>query len=270
MVLSIGIILSSVFLYFRNPTRFQSSSGDRSFVPSFIEGSANEPSNDTMETLDPETAIGIVRAALGNRDASLVEGFFILGSSAGTPQEAIAILDILKTNEGSPDGLEPLGGRLTSGRLAEEVVVTSVKDGRMSIRLAQLFLVGGRWRIDLDSYTRHANPSWEDILGRKCDAATVRVFVASDSYYNGERYVEVLWKCYALISPDIDEILFGYAARGSEQEKALDAILAKEEELHKATIKILTKTKQRRVQFEISRVFADDWSVGEPYLDESF
>lgn len=269
MVISVVIILTAVILYFQNAARFQSASGDRSFVPSFIEGSANESSSHEMESLDPDVAVEIVRSALENRDTKQVENLFIFGSSAGSPQEVIALLDKLDAKEGSPDGLEPLGGKLASGRLAEEVMVTSERDGRMSNRLAQLFLKDGKWRIDLDSFARHADPGWEDILGQRCDVATVRVFVTADDYYNGDRYGEKSWRCYALISPDVDEILFGYAARGSAQEKAMDWILSKEEEVHRAALRILIPKIKGRMQFEISQVIADDWFIGETEFDES-
>lgn len=265
MVISVGIILAAVILYIRNTHRSQSSNGDPSFVPGLIEGWAD----DTMETLKPDMAVEIVRAALGNRDPMLVADFFSFGCSAGDTQEVITLLEDLHTNEGSPDGLESLGGKLASGRLAEEVMVTSEKDGRMSKRLVQLFLKDGKWRIDLDSYTRHTIPGWEDILGQRCDVATVRVFVTADSYYNGDRYVEKSWKCYALISPDVDEILFGYAARGSIQEKAMERIISKEEEVHRAALKILIPKTQGRMQFEISQVLADDWFIGESLFEES-
>jgi len=270
MVISIAVIVATVFMYFRAGNASRLASGESGFDPDSVAVSSKRASTEILDSLDPEAASKIVKAALGNRNPALVTSYFVLGSSAATPREAIALLDYFRADEGSPDGLEPIGGKLTSGRIAEEVVVTSVKDGRMSNRVAQLLPDHGKWRIDLDSYARHVSPGWEEILGRKCDAATVRVFVTPDSYYNGGQFSEDSWRCYALISPDVDEILFGYAARDSVQEEAMERILSKEEPVHKATLRLKVSENQGPMQFEISQVIADDWLVGETRFDESF
>lgn len=269
MIVSMGIIVAAVILYFRAGSAPRSASVDR-YKPGPVFGPVQYDLPRTLESLDPESAKSIIEAALGNRDPAQVTSHFMLGSSAVDPQEAIALLDYFKKSEGAVDGLEPIGGKLASGRIVEEVVVTSSKEGRRSNRVAQLILHKGKWLIDLDSYARHANPGWNQILGRKCETATVRIFLTPDSYYNGDQYEEESWDCYALISPDVDEILFGYAARDSAQQKALDSILAKEEPVHKATIRIASSGSGERMQFEITEVIADDWFVGATPFDRSF
>jgi len=266
-VLSLVFILGAVFHYFRKRDVSNPSGREEAFARAYMEESADEIHKGSLSA---EDAVELVRTALQNRDVSLVESYFILGASAATPRAAIELLEDIETRDGLPDGFEALGGKVAMAARPEEVMVQSVKGGLYSNRLAQLISGNGKWRIDLDSYARHASPGWEDILGLKCDAAVVRVFVTPDNYYNGEKYGEDLWKCYALISPDVDDILFGYAARGSAQEKAMDRILSKEEELHRASLKILTAKEQGRMQFEISRVLADDWFIGESHFDESF
>lgn len=266
-VVSLVLILGSVFLYFRKRDVSNPSGREEAFARVFMEESADEIHKGSLSA---EDAVELVRTALQNRDVSLVGGFFILGASAATPQEAIELLDRIEKKDGPFHGFEPLGAKATRTGIAKEVVVTSLKDGLYSDRLAQLILRDGRWLIDLDSYARHASPSWEAILDRKCDVAIARVLVCRDSYYNGERYREDLWKCYALISPDVDEILFGYAARGSAQEEAMDRIVAKEEEFHRAIIELSINQEQGSKQFEISRVLADDWLMGDCHFDASF
>jgi hypothetical protein len=267
-VLSLVFILGTVFLYFRKRDVSNPSGREEAFARAFMEESADEIHDGSLSA---EDAVELVRTALQNRDVSLVESYFILGASAATPQDAIELLEDIETRDGRPDGFEPLGGKVAMAGRPEEVMVSSVKGGLVSNRLVQLISENGKWRIDLDSYARHASPGWEDILGHKCDAAVVRVFVTPDSYYNGDRFREDLWKCYALICPDVDEILFGYAARGSAQEEALNRIISNEEDVsHRATLKILTTKEQGRMQFEISRVLADDWFIGESHFDESF
>lgn len=269
-VLSLAVILTAVFLFFRDGGASQARSGDMGFAFGYMEGSASEISDGITVSLSAEDAVELVRSALQNRDPALVESFFILGASATTQQRAVELLEQLGTVDGDPVGFESLGEKLTEGGAAEEVLVFFETDGLPSNRLAQILFEDGGWRIDLDSYARHASPSWEDILGRECDVAVVRLFVTADSYYNGGRYLEDHWKCYALASPDVEEVFYGYAARGSAQEKAMDRILSNETEFHRATLEILDTRAPVLKQFEISRVFSDDWFIGETHLDEGF
>jgi hypothetical protein len=269
-ILSLAIILAAVFLYFRNGGTAQAASGEAIFSPSSMDSFANETPEELIGALSAEDAVELVRSALQNRDPALVENYFILGASATTPQQAIEVLERLGKSDGHPVGFESLGEILTKGGAVEEVVVFFEANGLPSSRLAQLLFENSRWRIDLDSFTRHASPGWEDILGRECDVAVVRVFVTADSYYNGGRYLEDRWKCYAMASPDVDEILYGYVARGSAQEKAMDWILSNGAGLRRAALEILTTWEPGPKQFEISRVFSDDWFIGETHLDEGF
>jgi hypothetical protein len=220
--------------------------------------------------LSAEDTVDLVHKALQNQDVAQVEDFFILGASAATPQEAIELNGRIQAKDGLPQGIEYLGEKAIPGGVAKEVMISSKNGSQESNRLGQLFYRDGRWRIDMDSYARHVSPNWDSILSRKCDSATVRVFVSPDNFYNGDRYVEDTWKCYALISPDVDEILFGYVARGSVQEQAMERIISKEEDFHRAVLEVLLTTKaEGRLQLEISRVLSDDWFIGDNYYDDS-
>ena len=220
--------------------------------------------------LSAEDTVDMVHKALQNKDLAQVENYFILGASAATPQEAIELNERIKAEDGLTQGIQYLGEKAIRGGVAKEVMISSKNGSQESNRLGQLFYRDGRWRIDMDSYVRHVSPSWDYILSRKCDSATVRVFVSPDNYYNGDRYVEDTWKCYALISPDVDEILFGYVARGSVQEQAMERIISKEENFHRATLEVLLTAKVKgRLQLEISRVLSDDWFIGSAYYDDS-
>jgi hypothetical protein len=220
--------------------------------------------------LSAEDTVDLVHKALENQDVAQVENFFILGASAATPQEAMELIERIQAKNGLPQGIEYLGEKSIPGGVAKEVMISSKNGSQESNRLGQLFYRDGRWRIDMDSYARHVSPSWDSILSRKCDSATVRVFVSPDNFYNGDRYIEDAWKCYALISPDVEEILFGYVARGSVQEQAMERILSKEEDFHRAVLEVLLTTKaEGRLQLEISRVLSDDWFISGTYYDDS-
>ena len=220
--------------------------------------------------LSAEATVVLIHKALRNQDVAQVEDFFILGASAATPQEAIELIERIQAKDGLPKDIEYLGEKSIPGGVAREVMISSKNGSQESNRLGQLFYRDGRWRIDMDSYARHVSPSWDSILSRKCDSATVRVFISPDNFYIGDRYIEDTWKCYALISPDVDEILFGYVARGSAQEQAMERIISKEEDFHRAVLDVLLTTKaEGRLQLEISRILSDDWFISGTYYDNS-
>ena len=232
--------------------------------------SDKSPGADPNGILSAEETVDLVQNALQNKDLAQMENYFILGASAATPREAIELNERMKAKDGLTQSIEYLGEKVIPGGVAKEVLISSINGSKESNRLAQLLCINGKWRIDMDSYARHTSPSWDHILSRKCDSATVRVFVTHDNYYNGGRYKEDTWKCYALVSPDVDEILFGYAARGSVQEQAMDRIISKEENFHRAVLDVfLTSQAKGRLQLEISRVLSDDWFIGSTYYDDS-
>jgi hypothetical protein len=223
-----------------------------------------------MPELDPAQAQDLVESALSNRDPDLVPTYFRLGDISDS-EEALAALEAAVERDGPVSGKQWLGQRFSNGQTIGEVVVFMDNDGRQVNRLAQLtFDPSGSWRIDLDSYLRHTSPDWETIVSGKSDTSIVRVFLATDTYYNGIYSNESKWKAFALASPDVEEILYGYAERGSPQDRALTQILASEEKFHRATLQIKMHPGSGSRQFRVSRVVADNWVIGEQDFDELF
>jgi hypothetical protein len=145
----------------------------------------------------------------------------------------------------------------------------------------------GTWRIDFDGFDRHVSPPWESLLGGGAAEGKVRVNVAPDSYYNGHYRDETKWVCYGMQSPDCTDgdtptspplLMFCYALRDSAQHKALEAVIASPGTVESARsgrsqvrrvilgVRHLADTDKR--QFELIRVYSDEWAEGPKALDE--
>ncbi len=220
------------------------------------------------EPLGEMETLRIVGEALANRDPERVTGYFA-PSSFGDPMDVIRTLDGIKARDGRVMGMSWLGGNFSNNRHIEELVVNFGEKEATANRLAQLYpQADGKWRIDFASFARTASPPWPEILSGEKLSARVRVFVYRENYYNRDFADDSRWQCYALVSPDVDEILYGYVLRSSRQEKALERILALEQEFHRATLDVEVHTASSPHQFEISSVLSENWFIGDSPVDE--
>lgn len=269
-VVSIGIVMFFVILHFRNlapaPKRIVHLAPD---VPD-LDSIFSEDSGQKTKTPGEEASLEFVKAALSNHDPGRTTDFFKLPGDK-TPDDAISILVGIGDREGTVSKTDWLGTAFANGSFMNQVVVHMEKDGRSVNRLAQLVpQADGEWRIDFDSFIRATSAEWESILSGKSPFSTVRVFVALDNYYNGVFSEDGVWQAYALVSPDTEEILYAYTKRDTPQFRAMGKILESDEPLHRATLEITTLPGSGKRQFQISRVFAENWVVGENPFDESF
>lgn len=217
--------------------------------------------------LTVEEAITLVEQALKNKDASKVTEFFRLGNDT-SPETALRILTDIAKNDGGITKINPLGSHFTNGIQLEEVVIYLENENRTVNRLAQILPDGnGKWSIDFDSYVRVSKPNWESIVSGASPVSTVRVFISTDNYYNAFFSDENTWSAYAIVSPDSDQMLYAYAKADSPQNEAIKRILSSEEKLHKATLEIRTVAGASLRQFQISKVIAENWVVGETPFD---
>lgn len=226
--------------------------------------------NSDLPDLELEQAIKIVTQALANRDPGRIRDFFILGNG-DSPEQAMEELIRISDADGDMSRIEWLGLRFSNGSTFVQVMVYTTIDANEKARIAQ-FAPGsdGKWRINLDAYLRKCVPPIEEVVLGKSVTSLVRVFVIEDSFYNGMYYDETEWRVYTLASPDITDVLYAYVKRGSSQDKALRRIIENEEVVHRATLNIIKHPKSGPRQFEISRVIAENWIIGEKDFDESF
>lgn len=215
-----------------------------------------------------------VRAFLKVRNPEELSGMIRKGA-----QEPAAMVEKLAKTE-EIDGklkqvkyLFPLQSRC----LQLEAVLVDFVGGRN--RLALLAPdAEGKWKIDFDGFDRYCSSAWETLLSGGETEGKVRVNISIDAYYNGHFRDEGKWVCYGMQSPDQMESMFCYAQRASVQHKALDGLLATQDAADSDRsgrasvrrvilgVRHLPNTDKR--QFEITRVYSDDWAEGDKALDE--
>ena len=269
-VVSIGFVMFFVISHFRSLAPAPETTARPAPDVPDLDSIFSDESAQESETPGEEASLEFVKAALSNRDPGRINGFFKLPGDK-TPDDAIRILAGIGDREGTVSKTHWLGTAFANGTFMNQVVVHMEKDGRSVNRLAQLVpQADGEWRIDFDSYIRATSADWESILSGKSPFSTVRVFVATDHYYNGIFSDDTVWQAYALVSPDTDEILYAYARRETPHFRAMGKILESDEPLYRATLEITTLPGSDKRQFQISRVIAENWVVGEKPFDESF
>ncbi len=265
-VLSLGIVLFFLVSYFRDLSISQDTgSALGTHTPDLDEiFSREDPGSPT--TPGKDASLAIVEAALANRDPARVNDHFALRAITGT-DEVVRILRELETKEGKPSRLDWVGTVFLNGMPMEQVVAYMESGDKTVNHLAMVVRQpDGKWRVDFDAYLRTTTPDWETILARKSVTSEIRVFIGTDTYYNGIYSDEKIWQAYSLVSPDMDIILYGYVKRNTPASRALQKIMETEVSFHSATLSILTAPEGAGRQFEISRVLAENWVVGDlPY-----
>ena len=228
-----------------------------------------------FESPTEDAALALVQGALSNRDAAKVREYFRLGSS--TPEEVLGFLDDVEKADGKPSGMDWLRSIDANDLLLDGVAVSFKTDSALRTRLALLTPdASGKWQLDFDAFARKVNPSWPELLDGRAKRGLVRVVVTRKHYYNFCFKDDTQWLCYEMTSPDHESILFGYCRRGSPQAEAMGRIVTEEEMLeagrfaNRATLEVRRNENSESRQFEISRVLAEDWVIGDTPFDASF
>lgn len=226
--------------------------------------------NTSVPDLESDHATRIVNQALANRDTNQIRDFFIL-EGYDTPEQAMKELIRINDTEGNISRIEWTRLKYANEGNVPQVMIYATKEGKRHLRTAQFVKsADGRWRIDFDAYLRKCIPPLSEVVAAESGTFQVRVFVDQDHYYYGIYSDETKWKVYALTSPDITEILYAYAKRGSRQDYALRRIIDTDEKLHRATLGIVKQPVSGLRQFEILRVIAKNWIIGEEDFEKSF
>lgn len=221
-----------------------------------------------------DQAVAVVKQALAiQKEADISE---VIHPGKASPSEIVGFLTSAEERDGTLDNITWLSSMDVEDLLIEGVMVSYLKDGKASVRLAMLVPdEQGVWKMDFDAFARSCRPSWKEIVASKAVEAEVRVFVAKDSYFNGPFANESEWICYAMASPDTagvlpedKDLLRGYCKVGSRQAKAMTRILNEENRIGRATLMIRREKDADSRQFLITRVLANDWVIGPTLLDK--
>lgn len=214
-------------------------------------------------------ALQLANRALAVRDPEMVAAYFRPG--AASPEEIANFMQDLEALNGVYESSRWLGSIDANGLSIDGVLVTSKKAGVQRQRL--VFLTPnaeGVWKVDFESFARIVKPSWEELLKQGAAQAVVRVYLGEDSYYNGPFKDDTQWISYGMGSPDTEELLTGYCRVGSSQAEAIRWMFSKGKELNRATLEIRRVEGGSARQFEITRVLAEDWVMGEKSFDGGF
>jgi len=216
-----------------------------------------------------DEALALVKHALSIRKPEKVAGFFRPG--AASPQEVVDFLAGMKSVDGVVERYTWLSS-MDANRLSIDGVLVSFNDPeKPRSRLALLTPdETGTWKIDFDAFARTVKPSWDDIVEKGAALALVRVHIVKDSYYNAAFRDDKQWVCHRMASPDAEEMLLGYCKVGSRQAAALNWMFSQEGKMTRATLEIRRVDGGESRQFEILKVIAEDWVVGEVPFDEGF
>lgn len=228
-----------------------------------------------FESPSEEVALGLVKHALLIRDPGQVTEFFHPGSASSE-----AVVDFLRDMEavdGVLTGCDWLSSMDANGLLLDGVAVNTKDGDKPRNRMALLTPdETGRWKIDFDAFARTVKPAWSELMAMTSGQGLVRVMVVKDHYYNGPFRDETRWSCYGMASPDLDVVLLGYCRQGSPQAAALERIVANgnlrsgESGLKRVTLEIRRTAGAETRQFEITRVFAEEWVLSARAFDENF
>jgi hypothetical protein len=217
-----------------------------------------------------QDAKALVKRAVAVRKPAEVEVFFRMGSSG--PEEVVRFLEAMKAIDGPVDEFSWLSSLDVNRLTVDGVAVRFDESDGLRNRLALLTPdAEGKWKIDFDAFARTVKPAWEEIFGKRFETAVVRVFFVKDNYYNGPFMDEKKWMCLTLKSPDREEPFFGYCKRGSPQAAAIDWIFSKKGLMpSRVTLELVNVEGAAALQYEVSRVLAEDWLLTDVPFDEGF
>ncbi len=252
------------------------------FVPTELQASQSRMTEDQVRIVSKvkspteEQALDLVLDALKSPDVKTVEEKFRLSDTPAA--EAVRFLLETKAAALESSNLRWLGSADIEGQLMECVFINGADGDSKSGR--NVFLVPdekGKWKVDFEAYARTSKPDWKELLDERAETAKVRVYVAADSYYNGPFAEESAWNCYGMTSPEASKLLpeeqrlmYGYCRKDSPQARALRRVVSPENPIMRVTLEIKRTKVEDKLQFEITRVFSEDWVVPDKPFDERF
>ena len=206
-------------------------------------------------------------------------GFYEGSNSGEEPKEVLEHLKDLKAL-GSQDHVLQWFVLGTGERPMEGVLLHWENEGRHQKRLAAMIPDSdGAWKVDYPAFACISKPAWGEMVRGEAAKGRVRVVFSESHYYNG-KYLEDDWTCYLMTSLGVDKVVYGYARKGSIQETALEYLAAsapKDEDQPtgkkpqvRAILDISRPDHALPNQFEIVRVLARDWVMGDTPFDERF
>jgi hypothetical protein len=220
---------------------------------------------------DESAAIQFARAAVDAREPAAVAARFRPTNEADVNTMA-DFLATMQSTDGTIIGYEWIGPLDTDRLQIQAVLVKTRREERMLNRLVLLVPDDqGDWRVDFPAFARLCDPPIQLMdTPDGYPGGRVRVFIASDTYYNGPFRDDQEWACFGIASPDCDQIGFAYAPRNSPQHLAMQAMLRAGERFTSATLDLHRLEGAEKRQFQIHRVLAEGWVATDEPFDARF
>jgi hypothetical protein len=233
----------------------------------------NEPAKqpkDRVISPSEQDATDLVKRAIAARNPATVKRLFRTGSAS--PEEVVKFLETMDAADGPINEFRWLSSLDVNRMTVDGVAVRFNESNGLRNRVALLTPdASGEWKVDFDAFARTMQPNWLDFFGKPFETAVVRVFFVKDNYFNGPFSDEDKWMCLTLKSPDTEEAFFGYCKKGSPQAAAIDWIFSKKGlQPSRVTLELRRMEGAASLQFEISRVLAEDWILADVSFDEGF
>ena len=128
-------------------------------------------------------------------------------------------------------------------------------------------------RVDWDCYARYNTEAWPKLLDGTVKSAEFRVFARRSDYHAFEYRDETQWVCFELLSPDFDDVLYAYAARGTTTAKLLEAAVPYTEDAKVVQLTLQLSSPgegYQHKQFTIDRLYATGWVRGERDIEDDY
>jgi glutamate/tyrosine decarboxylase-like PLP-dependent enzyme len=118
---------------------------------------------------------------------------------------------------------------------------------------------GNHPKLDWKATTAYGTASFKELVQNQGDASEIRGEISKAEFYNAA-WPETDYRCYRLISPDGETVIWGYTRRGEATEHAIASLLDKGEIVkeaqnsHKITL---------RLERGPTAAQANQWLIGE-------
>ncbi len=161
-----------------------------------------------------------------------------------------------------------LGHQMDGGRVLTGFVVRFPSG---NLRLLEVVGTSDGPRVDWDAYARHGTARWEDLMSGKAQRAVVRVFCEPSTERPKPFDDQSNWTCFRLSSPDLPQVMLGFAAVDSIREaKMKQVILGTPNYRQRFTLEIVRHEGKDELLFEIVRCLSVGWIVGEQNVEDEW
>lgn len=157
--------------------------------------------------------------------------------------------------------IEKMIGHASVG--GREVTAFAVALDSGEVRLLEVVEMPEGPRVDWEAYARYGTASWEELWSGKMEEAEVRVFCQPSTEAPEPFSDRKVWTAFRLSSPDLPQVVLGFARVGSEEEAQMKQVILKSPKYRQRFIlKVKRHEGEEEPVFEITELVAVGWIEG--------